>query len=169
VCRLRTVVGQTSVSNVRSACKRANRWHWIVSSVGRNSSCYGRRRCCAATRANTLEAAIVSAKKQPLRGEASSILTEVGGLELGFQRVNRTVLYVVVVLFTGSVAVFAYCTIWQDAKAGAIGSLTILGFYLLLPITIFVIVGLYVKRRCAEIDGRIARLQANYLTAALGN
>lgn len=120
-------------------------------------------------RAITLDAAIVSAKKQLLRDEASSILTGVGGLEMGFQRVNRTVLYAVLVLFTVSVAVFAYCTIWQDEKVGATGSLAIMGFYLVLPVAIFVIIGLYVKCRCAVIDGRITRLQADYLRAALGN
>lgn len=120
-------------------------------------------------RAITLEAAIVSAKKQLLRGEASSILTDVGGLEMGFQRVNRTALYAVLVLFTVSVALFAYCTIWHDDRAGAIGSIAIMAFYLILPVAIFVIVGLYVKSRCAMIDGRITRLQTDYLTAALGS
>ncbi|MET3762902.1 hypothetical protein [Sphingomonas sp. UYEF23] len=120
-------------------------------------------------RANTLEAAIASARKQLLRGKASSILTDVGGLEMGFQRVNRTVLYAVFVLFTVSVAAFGLCTIWQDDKATAICALAIMGFYLLLPVVIFLSIGLYVKRRCAVIDARITTLQTEYLTAALGD
>lgn len=119
-------------------------------------------------RATTLETAIISAKKQRLRDEADSVLAEVGGLEMGFQRMNKTVLYTVLLLFTASVAVFAYCTVWQNDKPGAVGALGVIAFYLALPEAIFVFVGLYVKRRCAIIDGRITRLQSDFLTAALG-
>lgn len=54
-------------------------------------------------RATTLDAAIAAAKKQVLRPESSSILTDVGKLEMGFQRVNHTVLHIVLALFILSV------------------------------------------------------------------
>ncbi len=119
-------------------------------------------------RATTLDAAISAARKVALRPESNGILTDVGGLEMGFQRTNRTVLYVVLALFTVSVGYFAYCTVWQDSKARLDGAAFILSFYLALPILIFVGVGLYVRSRCAEIDRRINRLQADYLSAAFG-
>lgn len=120
-------------------------------------------------RANTLDAAISAARKTALKPEAGGILTDVSGLEMGFQRTNQTVLYVVLTFFTVSVGYFAYCTIWQESQAQLDGTLFILFFYLALPIIIFVGVGLYVRGRCGEIDRRINRLQSDYLAAALGS
>ncbi len=119
-------------------------------------------------RTATVEAAIVATKKLELRQDASGILADVGGLEMGFQKVNGTVLYSVVALFVISVIYFAYCTIWQDSPAEIAGTLFILGFYLVLPIAIFVVASLYVKRRCSEIDSRIRRLQSDFVAATFG-
>lgn len=120
-------------------------------------------------RATTLDSAISAARKTALRSESSSIITDVGGLEMGFQRANRTILVAVLGLFIISVVYFAYCTIWQDWTANVSGSLFILAFYLVLPILIFIGAGKYVQNRCSAIDERIRKLQADYLRAALGS
>ncbi|MBD8619741.1 hypothetical protein IFT67_12495 [Sphingomonas sp. CFBP 13728] len=119
-------------------------------------------------RTATVEAAIVATKKVDLRQDASGILADIGGLEMGFQKVNGTVLYSVVALFVISVIYFSYCTVWQELPAEVAGTLFILGFYLVLPISIFVVASLYVKSRCSEIDGRIRRLQSDFVAATFG-
>jgi hypothetical protein len=119
-------------------------------------------------RAMTLEAASLSTRRVSQREEAASILADVGSLEMSFQKVNRTILYTVLTLFTASVIYFAYCTVWQDSHVGPKETLFILSFYLLLPIAIFVGASLHVKRRCSEADGRIKRLQSDFLSATFG-
>jgi hypothetical protein len=119
-------------------------------------------------RATTLEAAIVSAKKVGQREEAASILADVGSLEMSFHKASRTILCGVLALFTASVIYFAYCTVWQELYAETKGALFILAFYLLLPIVIFAAAGLYVRRRCSKVDGRIKRLQSDFVSAAFG-
>lgn len=119
-------------------------------------------------RASTLEAGIVSAKKVSLRQEAASVLADVSSLEMSFQKVNGTTLYGVLALFTISVIYFAYCTVWQNSRAESDGVLFILVYYLILPIIIFIGAGLYVKRRCSEVDSRIKRLQSDFVSAAFG-
>jgi hypothetical protein len=119
-------------------------------------------------RATTLEAGAVSAKKVIQRQEAASILADVSSLEMSFQKVNRTILYGVLALFTCSVIYFAYCTVWQESRAQLWGAAFILGFYLFLPIVIFTCAALYVKRRCSEVDSRIKRLQSDYVSATFG-
>lgn len=119
-------------------------------------------------RTATLEAAIIAAKNVNLRQEVSGIITDVSALEMGFQKVNGTVLYGVLALFVTSVAYFVYCTIWQDWTALVAGTAFIFGFYLALPILIFLVAGWYIRRRCAEIDLRIKALQADYVAATFG-
>lgn len=120
-------------------------------------------------RAITLDAAISSARKISLKPESGSILTDLGGLEMSFEKVNRTILRTVVLLFSSSIVYFAYCTIWQDTQVHIKAAVFILFFYLALPVVIFVVAARYISWRCKEIGERIKTLQALYLTAAFGD
>lgn len=120
-------------------------------------------------RAVTLDAAIRSARISSLSAESSGILADLGGLEMGFGRANKTILLSVLALFVLSVIYFIYCTIWQDVLANINGSIFIFAFYLVLPIVIFVAAARYISSKCKQIDGRIKRLQSAYLSAALGS
>ncbi len=119
-------------------------------------------------RADILQSAITSARKTTLKAEADSIQADLRRLEMGFQKVNRTILLAVLALFTVSIVYFAYCTVWQGREAELSGSIFIFLFYLLAPLAIFVIAASYIRSRCAELDKRIKDLQAEYLTAVLG-
>jgi hypothetical protein len=120
-------------------------------------------------RAITLSLAINSARKVSLQSESSSIITDLGALEMGFEKANRTILLGVVLLFIVSVFYFAYCTIWQAVAAHILGSLFIFGFYLALPVVLFLMAAQYIRIRCRAIDQRINELQSAYLDSALGN
>lgn len=119
-------------------------------------------------RATTLEAGIVSTKRVSQRQEAASVVADVSSLEMSFQKVNRTLLYNVVALFTTSVLYFGYCTVWQESPAELEGAIFVLSFYLLLPIVIFAGAGLYVRGRCSEVEGRIKRLESDFVSATFG-
>ncbi|GGE84885.1 hypothetical protein [Sphingomonas prati] len=118
-------------------------------------------------RATTLGVAIAAANKAYLKIESGSILVDVGGLEMSFQRTNRTILYLSACLFTISVIYFAYCTIFYDNFAYVSGACFIFVFYLFMPIAIFISMGIYIKKRCVGVDIRINQLQLDYMAAAL--
>ena len=119
-------------------------------------------------RADTLDAGIKSSRKPSLEVESSAILADLGRLEMGFERVNRTILITVLCLFIVSIVYFAFCTIWQDATAHLDGSLFIMCFYLGLPVVIFLAAAKHISWRCREIDCRIRKLQRTYFSAVLG-
>lgn len=119
-------------------------------------------------RAITLEAGIISVKNQNQRHEAASIIGDIGSLEMSFQKINRTILYAVITLFTVSILYFAYCTVWQDNNAMLDGAIFILLFYLIFPVIIFAATALHVKYRCTAVDSRIKSLQSDFVSAMFG-
>lgn len=93
---------------------------------------------------------------------------EVSGLEIGFHNLNRRLLCIVFLLFSISVAYFAYCTVWQNADAGVDGVRFIFLFYLAIPIIIFIGSALLIAHRCRSVARKIVDAERRIRALLLG-
>lgn len=97
-----------------------------------------------------------------MRAEARNVRTlagQVSGLEIGFHKFNRVLLWIVFSLFAFSVGYFAYCTAWQDHQALQDATWFVFGFYLVLPILIFIACSTIIWWRCREVANRITEAE----------
>jgi hypothetical protein len=67
---------------------------------------------------------------------ASALQNEIIQFEREFNRVNRRLIGIVVLLMVIAVAGLAVTTIWQNRIAGVAGTLAVIGYYLALPVAI---------------------------------
>lgn len=117
-------------------------------------------------RATTLQTAVHATRTRTEFPMMHQLQSEVSGLEIGFQSLNRTILWAVGCLFTISVFYFSYCTIYQDLKAGLSGTLFVVGFYLVLPIVIFAVSAFMIGRRCYEIEEKVRAAEKRWMNIA---
>lgn len=110
-------------------------------------------------RSNAVQKAVAAAKLASLYPSLRDIRFELSRLENGFHGLNRTLLMISAALFIISTGYFAYCTLFQDYLAGFLGTSFIIGFYLALPIVIFVLSSIAISRRCRDVADRIKTVE----------
>jgi hypothetical protein len=93
---------------------------------------------------------------------------DISGLEIGFESLNRTILWLVSSLFFIGLAGFVYCVIEQNEWAGAGRTAAILSYYIGLPVVIFIVSGLLIRKRCHEVRGKIQAAEARIQKQLLG-
>lgn len=119
-------------------------------------------------RAGTLRAAVNESKVASEYANMHSLHQEIGLLEIGLRGFNRTLLIIVSVLFAIALSYFGYCVVFQDLKAGVAGVVFTVGFYLVLPVLIFILAGLHVGRKCAKVSREVRDAEARYQRKVLG-
>lgn len=128
----------------------------------------GLARRLTALRATVSNARLGTAEAASVR----SLFGQIGGLDIGFQALNRRILKVIVALFTLALVYFLYCTIEQDRYAGVDGLVFIVLYYVLLPMIMFLGYSFYVYRKCAAASQMIRqaeiRIQGKVLNRTAG-
>lgn len=119
-------------------------------------------------RVTTLRAAVTANLMKIEARNVRTLAGQVSGLEIGFHEFNRRLLWIVFSLFAFSVGYFAYCTIWQDVQALQNGTWFIFGFYLALPITIFMVCSTIIWWRCREVAKRLGEAEKRIQRSILG-
>lgn len=119
-------------------------------------------------RVATLKGAVTANLMKTEARNVRTLAGQVSGLEIGFHKFNRVLLWMVFSLFAISVAYFAYCTIWQEAHVPQVGTWFIFGFYLVLPIIVFVGCSTIIWWRCREVAQRLTEAEKRIQRAILG-
>lgn len=119
-------------------------------------------------RSDTLERTIRSAK---LISEYSSIRTlqlDIGRVEIGFEFLNRSIIWAVTLLFLIALCPFILVTLWSKIPMPDFGPLAVIIFYIVLPCSIYVISSLVISKRCKDIVVTIKALESRVKKAVLG-
>lgn len=121
-----------------------------------------------ARRLATLRNAVTTKRMRAEIDNVRRLSGEVSGLEIGFHDLNRRLLGLVCALFTVSVGYFAYCTVWQNLDARQDGTWFIFGFYLALPIAIFLVSAAIIWKRCRAVAKRVKEAETRIRRALVG-
>lgn len=121
-----------------------------------------------ARRLATLRNAVTTNRMRTEIENVRRLSGEVSGLEIGFHALNGRLLGVVFALFTISLSYFAYCTVWQDVNAGRDGTWFIFGFYLVLPLAIFILSGAVIWKRCRDVAKRVKQAEIRIRRSLVG-
>ncbi|WP_433909188.1 hypothetical protein [Sphingomonas yabuuchiae] len=119
-------------------------------------------------RVTTLKGAVTANLMKIEARNVRTLAGQVSGLEIGFHKFNRVLLWIVFSLFVTSVGYFAYCTVWQEAQALQDGTWFIFGFYLVLPVAIFAGCSTIIWWRCREVAHRLTEAEKRIQRAILG-
>lgn len=106
-----------------------------------------------------------------LTSEASNmhkLQGDVNRLEISFQALNRGLLWSASALFVFAIGYFSYCTIWQSSPALMSGVLFIFGFYLGLPIAVFLAASWLIGRRVSHVRSKVEEAHRRVSDAVLG-
>jgi len=121
-----------------------------------------------ARRLATLRNAVTTRRMRTEIDNVRRLSGEVSGLEIGFHDLNRRILCFVFALFLFGVSYFAYCTFWQDLEAGRDGTWFIFGFYLALPLAIFLVSASVIWKRCRDVAKRVKEAETRIQHALVG-
>jgi hypothetical protein len=119
-------------------------------------------------RITALQAAVQAAKLTSEYAAIRQLQAEVSRLEISFQALNRTILWVVAGLAVSSIVYFGGCTIWQDSGASVTEVILIFAFYLVLPILIFGGSGALIRNRCKSAVLRVKEAERRFRRASFG-
>jgi uncharacterized membrane protein YbhN (UPF0104 family) len=119
-------------------------------------------------RATAIQALANNAKVVSEASNMHKLQGEVQRLEISFQGLNRGLLGGTTLLFLFAVGYFIYCTVFQSYLALVSGVAFILGFYLVLPIAIFLGSTWLIGKRCKQVRQKIEAAEKRVSDAVLG-
>ncbi len=106
-------------------------------------------------RSLTLQSTINSNRLDGLREESNRIKADLAKLEIALQGFSRQVFSIVLLLLSGCLAVLALSTLQPDYPTACWKSYSILGYFLLLPVLVFVGLTIWIRSRCAAVRSAI--------------
>lgn len=106
-------------------------------------------------RSLTLQSTINSNHLHGLREESNRIKADLAKLEIALQGFSRQVFAIVLLLLLVCLSVLAFSTLQPDYPAACWQSYSILGYFLLLPVLIFVCLTIWIRSRCASVRSAI--------------
>jgi len=108
-----------------------------------------------ARRSRTLHSTINSNRLDGLREESNRIRADLAKLEIALQGFNRQVFAVVLLLLLICLGILAFATLRPDYPSVCWQSYSILAYFLLFPVLIFVCLSLWIRSRCSSVRSAI--------------
>jgi hypothetical protein len=119
-------------------------------------------------RVTALQSSVNSGKLSGEMTNMHKLLGDVHRLEIKFHKFNATLLWIATALFVVALSYFIYATVVQEAKAPTSAVVFSFGFYLVLPVFIFLGSTLLINNRCAAVSDDVAAAEKRVLKALLG-
>lgn len=108
-----------------------------------------------ARRSLTLQSTINSNRLDGLREESNRIKADLAKLEITMQGFSRQVFSIVLLLLSGCLALLSLSALQPDYPTACWQSYSILGYFLLLPVLVFVGLMIWIRSRCASVRSAI--------------
>lgn len=121
-----------------------------------------------ARRSLTLHSTIVSNRLDGLLQESNRIKADLAKLEIALQGFSRQVFAVVLLLLLVCLGILALSTLRPDYPSVCWQSYSILAYFLLLPVLIFVCLSLWIRSRCSSVRSAIKSCEKKVNQRLLG-
>jgi hypothetical protein len=119
-------------------------------------------------RVTALQSSVNSGKLSGEMTNMHKLLGEVHRLEIKFHKFNATLLWVATGFFMVALVYFIYATVVQASKAPVSAVVFSFGFYLILPVLIFLGSTWVISNRCAAVSSDVGDAEKRVLKALLG-
>lgn len=106
-------------------------------------------------RSQTLQSTINSNSLHGLREESNRIKADLAKLEIALQGFSRQVFFIVLILLLVCLAILALSTLRPDYPTTCSQSYLILGYFLLLPVLVFICLTIWIRSLCAAVQKAI--------------
>lgn len=106
-------------------------------------------------RSQTLQSTINSNSLHGLREESNRIKADLAKLEIALHGFSRQVFSIVLILLLICLAILALSTLRPDYPTTCVQSYFILGYFLLLPVLVFICLTIWIRSRCTSVQKAI--------------